>query len=80
MSAIDGFHDDPSGCESTDTTSEPRITLGVLMFATIAVPGVSLRYFDPETAAKLLTTMIPFLLVAISRTSIRSYTVYDSER
>jgi len=76
MSAINAPRDD-SGHTSKDTPSEPRVTLGVLMFAAIAVPG--LRYFDPETAAKLLTAMIPILLVAIFRTSIRSYTIYESE-
>jgi hypothetical protein len=78
MSAINAPRDD-SGHTSKDTPSEPRVTLGVLMFAAIAVPGASLRYFDPETAAKLLTAMIPILLVAIFRTSIRSYTIYESE-
>lgn len=78
MTALTDSRDDPSGPASEDAPSEPRVTLGVLMLATVTVPAVSLQHLGPETAAKMLTAMIPLLLAAIFRTSITSYTVFES--
>jgi hypothetical protein len=67
--------------ESTpDTPSEPRVTLGVVMFVTAMIPVVGLQYFTPEIAGKLLTAMIPLLAIAVLRTSITPYTVFETGR
>lgn len=70
--------DVPADSTSDGTPPEPRVTLGVVMFVTALIPVVALRYFTPELAGKLLTAMIPLLLVAVLRTSITPYTVFES--
>ncbi|WP_338740469.1 hypothetical protein [Haloplanus salilacus] len=59
------------------TPPEPRVTLGVVMFVTALIPVVAIRYLTPELAGKLLTAMIPLLVVAVLRTSITPYTVFE---
>jgi L-asparagine transporter-like permease len=78
MNASTHPRDDPSGPKSGDTLSEPRVTLGALMVAAVVVPAVSLRYLGPESAAKILTAMIPLLLIAVFRTSITTYTIFET--
>lgn len=78
MSTLTRPRDGSGGPASTDGPSEPRVTLGVLMLATVVIPAVSLQYFSPEVAGKILTAMIPLLLVAVLRTSITPYTVFES--
>lgn len=56
---------------------EPRVTFGVLMAATALLPFVAGRYFTPEIAGKLLVATIPLLLIAVFRTSITSYSVFE---
>lgn len=70
--------DVPADSTSDGTPSEPRVTLGVVMFVTALIPVVAVRYLTPELAGKLLTAMIPLLLVAALRTSITPYTVFES--
>jgi len=78
MSTTFGPRDGPGRSTSDDVPPEPRVTLGVVMLATALIPVVSVQYFGPETAGKLLTAMIPLLLIAVFRTSITSYTVFES--
>jgi len=61
----------------TDGPSEPRVTLGVVMLATVLLPALVARYFGPEAAGRLVVAMIPFLFVAASRTSITTYSVFE---
>jgi len=70
--------DVPSDSISDGTPSEPRVTLGVVMFVTALIPIVAVQYLTPEIAGKLLTAMIPLLLFAVLRTSITPYTVFES--
>jgi hypothetical protein len=70
--------DVPTDSTSDGTPPEPRVTLGVVMFVTALVPIVAVQYFTPELAGKLLTAMIPLLLIAVLRTSITPYTVFES--
>lgn len=68
----------PADSKSDGAPPEPRVTLGVVMFVTALIPFVALQYLTPETAGKLLTAMIPLLLIAVFRTSITPYTVFES--
>lgn len=71
---------DPSDVPADAAPAEPRVTLGVVMFVTALIPVVGIRYLTPELAGKLLTAMIPLLLIAVLRTSITPYTVFESAR
>jgi hypothetical protein len=80
MAATNAPRDEPSGPAVKETPSEPRVTLGFLMLATVVIPAVSVQSLGPETAAKMMTAMIPVLLVAIFRTSISSATVFETDK
>jgi hypothetical protein len=77
MSTTYDPRNDPAEPSGDGIPPEPRVTLGVVMAVTALIPIVGVSHLAPETVGKLLVAMIPLLFIAVSRTSLTAYSVFE---